>query len=404
MAPKKACAPKRSGNDPELSQLLRLVLEKLGREEAGEVMGAPVHEAGGDRSSRPKRSHVAPSAAFPPVKRTRKGRTQPPVSSSLPLTIAAPTAAASPPVHIDLPEPPAPVAAPSPVTQDTRPVLGLEGVLADIRKSLASLAPVAQAGAPPAPLTGVALPAAVPTALPVPPPASKAPEHLAPVQDPSRQTLLEVSRLLASISAPPVNSPPPTTPWVADDSLQNTLNELKRQVDALSAAHTTNLQASVLSQSVTLTPVAVVASPPIVQNVQPGASKVPVQDNSTKEGTSDAVLSRPGKLTAHVAAEVKEKIWKGEFVDIFSLIRAKRREAESKEKEPKSALFGERKPRVEESITNWLLGFNVFMSVWLEKKNGVGLLFDILCKQNIEGPAHLWGVCLVRIRQGLPLG
>ncbi|KAJ1165284.1 hypothetical protein NDU88_005712 [Pleurodeles waltl] len=265
-------------------------------------------------------------------------------------------------------EPPAPVAAPSPVTQGTTPVLGLEEVLADIRKSLASLAPAAQAGAPPASLTGVALPAAVPAALPVPPPASKVPEHLAPVQDTSRQTLLEVSRLLASIGTPPVDSPPPTMPWVADDFLQNTLNELKWQVDALSAAHTTNLQASVLSQSVTLTPGAVVASPPIVQNVQPGPSKVPVQDNSTKEGTSDAVLSRPGKLTAHVAAEVKEKIWKGEFVDIFLLIRAKRREAESKDKEPKSSFFGERKPRVEESITNWLLGFNVFMSVWLEKK------------------------------------
>ncbi|KAJ1095868.1 hypothetical protein NDU88_001018 [Pleurodeles waltl] len=368
MAPRKACAPKRSGNDPELSQLLRLVLEKLGREEAGEVMGAPVHVAGGVKSSRPKRSHVAPSAAFPPVKRTRRGGAQPPVSPSLPPTVAAPTAAASPSVHIDLPEPPAPIAAPSPVTQGTTPVLGLEGVLADIRKSLASLAPAAQAGAPPAPLTGIALPAAVATALPVPPPASKAPELLAPVQDPSRQTLLEVSRLLASISTPPVNSPPPTTPWVAEDSLQNTLNELKRQVDALSAAHTTNSQVSVLSQSITLTPGAVVASPPIVQNVQPGPSKAPVQDNSTKEGTSDAVLSRPGKLTAHVAAEVKEKIWKGEFVDIFSLIRAKRREVEPKDKEPKSTFFGERKPRVEESITNWLLGFNVFMSVWLEKK------------------------------------
>ncbi|KAJ1099639.1 hypothetical protein NDU88_004738 [Pleurodeles waltl] len=213
MAPKKACAPKRSGNDPELSQLLRLVLEKLGREEAGEVLGAPVREASRDGSSRPKRSHVAPSAAFPPVKRARKGKTQPPVPSPLPLILAAPTAAASPPVHIEIPEPPAPVAAPvaapSPVTQGTTPVLGLEGVLADIRKSLASLAPAAQARAPPAPLTGMALPAAVPTAMPVPPLASKALEHPASVQDPSRQTLFEVSKLLASISAPPTNSPPP---------------------------------------------------------------------------------------------------------------------------------------------------------------------------------------------------
>ncbi|KAJ1081348.1 hypothetical protein NDU88_001530 [Pleurodeles waltl] len=174
--------------------------------------------------------------------------------------------------------------------------------------------------------------------------------------------------------------------WVADDSLQSTLNELKRQVDALSAAHTTNLQASVLSPSVTLTPGAVVASPPKVQNVQPGPSKVPVQDNSTNEGTTDALLSRPGKLTAHVAAEVKEKIWKGEFVDIFSLIRAKRREAESKDKEPKSSFFGDRKPKVEESITNWLWGFNVFMSVLLEKKTELGS--SLICYANKILKAH----------------
>ncbi|KAJ1140141.1 hypothetical protein NDU88_006501 [Pleurodeles waltl] len=336
-------------------------------------MGSPVRDTGGKTCSRPKRSHVAPSAAFPPVMRARKGRAQAPAPPpSRPLTMAATTAVANIPVVIDLLEPPPPVAAPSPVIQGIAPVPGLEGVLADIRKSLASLAPAAQSGAPPAPLAGVTLPAAVPTALPVPPPAPKAPEHLAPVQDPSRQTLLEVSRLLASISTPPVSSPPPITPWVADDSLQSTLNELRRQVDALSNAHTTNLQASILSPSVTLTPGAVVASPPIVQNVQPGPSKVPVQDNSTNEGTTDALLSRPGKLTAHVAAEVKEKIWKGEFVDIFSLIRAKRREAESKDKEPKSSFFGDRKPKVEESITNWLLGFNVFMSVLLEKKTELG--------------------------------
>ncbi|KAJ1124209.1 hypothetical protein NDU88_002670 [Pleurodeles waltl] len=335
MAPKKASASKSKGKDPELSQLLRLVLEKLGREEAGEVMGSPVRDTGGKTFSCPKRSHVAPSAAFPPVKRARKGRAQAPAPPpSQPLTMAATTAVANVPVVIDLLEPPPPVAAPSPVIQGIAPVSGLEGVLADIRKSLAPLAPAAQSVAPPAPLA--------------------------------------VSRLLASISTPPVNSPPPIAPWVADDSLQSTLNELRRQVDALSTAHTTNLQASVLSPSVTLTPGAVVASPPIVQNVQPGSSKVTVQDNSTNEGTTDALLSRPGKLTAHVAAEVKEKIWKGEFVDIFSLIRAKGREAESKDKEPKSSFFGDRKPKVEESITNWLLGFNVFMSVLLEKKPELG--------------------------------
>ncbi|KAJ1099943.1 hypothetical protein NDU88_005036 [Pleurodeles waltl] len=170
MAPKKAGASKKSGNDPELSQLLRLVLEKLGREEASEVTGAPVRDAGGEGSSRPKRSHVAPSAAFPPVKRAKKGRTQAPACSSQPLSIVATTAVDSPPVHVDLPESSAPVAVPFPATPGITPALGLEGVLADIRKSLASLAPAAQAGAPPAPLTVVASPAAVPAALPVPPP------------------------------------------------------------------------------------------------------------------------------------------------------------------------------------------------------------------------------------------
>ncbi|KAJ1128554.1 hypothetical protein NDU88_006932 [Pleurodeles waltl] len=187
-----ASASKINGKDPVLSQLLRLVLEKLGREEAGEVLGSPFRDVGGDRSIRPKRSHVAPSAAFPPVKRKRNGKTPAPASST-----QTPNAVASPPVHIDLPEPPALVAAPSPMTQGVAvntyapPVPGLEGVLADIRKSLASFAPTSQSGTPPAPLPVVALPAAVPAALPVTPPTPKAPEHQAQVQDPSRQTLLE---------------------------------------------------------------------------------------------------------------------------------------------------------------------------------------------------------------------
>ncbi|KAJ1080676.1 hypothetical protein NDU88_000870 [Pleurodeles waltl] len=139
MAPKKASASKSKGKDPELSQLLRLVLEKLGREEAGEVMGSPVRDTGGKTCGRPKRSHVAPSAAFTPVKHARKGRAQAPAPPpSRPLTMAATTAVVNIPVVIDLLEPPPPVAAPSPVIQGIAPVPGLEGVLADIRKSLVS--------------------------------------------------------------------------------------------------------------------------------------------------------------------------------------------------------------------------------------------------------------------------
>ncbi|KAJ1105600.1 hypothetical protein NDU88_003005 [Pleurodeles waltl] len=164
-------------------------------------------------------------------------------------------------------------------------------------------------------------------------------------------------------------TPPPTAPWNPNDSLQNSLTELKRQVDALAAAHTTiPSQAASNSPSVTPTPSTLNTATPLVSNVVPEIIKVPGKDNSAKEGTSDASLSRPGKLAAHVSAEVKEKIWKGEFVDIFSLIRAKRREVDIKDKEAKSSSSGDKKPKVEENITNWLFGFNVFMSVLMEKK------------------------------------
>ncbi|XP_078530054.1 uncharacterized protein LOC144812318 [Lissotriton helveticus] len=85
-------------------------------------------------------------------------------------------------------------------------------------------------------------------------------------------------------------------------------------------------------------------------------------------GGRESVLSKRGKLAAHVTLETREKIWKGDFVDIFSLIRPKRREVETKEKDGKEGSFRDRKPRVEESINNWLFGFNVFSIVMLEKK------------------------------------
>ncbi|KAJ1142463.1 hypothetical protein NDU88_008783 [Pleurodeles waltl] len=127
--------------------------------------------------------------------------------------------------------------------------MGLEGVLADIRKPLAALAPTAQSGASPTPLPGLAVPV-----LSGPPPV-RLPEHQAQDQDPSRLALLEVSKILASINAPATNTPPPTAPWGSSDSWQNTVTDLKRQVDSLVAAHTSNpLQASMSSPSVAPAP------------------------------------------------------------------------------------------------------------------------------------------------------
>ncbi|XP_078518075.1 uncharacterized protein LOC144782569 [Lissotriton helveticus] len=97
-------------------------------------------------------------------------------------------------------------------------------------------------------------------------------------------------------------------------------------------------------------------------------------------GGHESVLSKRGKLAAHVTPETKEKIWKGEFVDILSLIRPKRREVESKEKEGKEGSFKDRKPRVEESITNWLFGFKVFSIVMLDKKPELAV--PLICYAN----------------------
>ncbi|KAJ1156491.1 hypothetical protein NDU88_009210 [Pleurodeles waltl] len=368
MPPKRTSAQKGPGRDPELSQLLRLVLQKLGSEDSSEVTGSPEEEGGSDGGKCPKRSHVAPSAAFPPVKRRRNGKALVPASINL-----TPPTAVSVPVQITLPDTPAPPTGPPPAPPAaitgiaSPPSMGMEGVLADIRKSLAALAPPAQPGASSTPPPGLVTPASSG------PPPVRVPEHQAQEQNPTRLPLLEVAKLLAGINAPSSTVPPLAAPWGLGDPWQNAVSDLKRQVDSLVAAHTSApLQPANSSSSAAPAPSAGLPSPPGVLNVLPSTSKVPDQVNPTKEGTTDLLLSRPGKLAAHVSAEVKEKIWKGEFVDIFSLIRAKRREVEVKEKETKSSFYGERKPKVEESITNWLFGFNVFMSVLLEKKPELG--------------------------------
>ncbi|KAJ1171846.1 hypothetical protein NDU88_003704 [Pleurodeles waltl] len=106
---------------------------------------------------------------------------------------------------------------------------------------------------------------------------------------------MEVSKLLAGINAPATAAPPPTTPWGADVSWQNTVADLKRQVDSLVAAHSSNpLQSSSNSPCVALALSICLSSPPPIQNVLPSSSKLPSQDVPAKEGTTDSLLSRPG--------------------------------------------------------------------------------------------------------------
>ncbi|KAJ1080161.1 hypothetical protein NDU88_000381 [Pleurodeles waltl] len=206
------------------------------------------------------------------------------------------------------------------------------------------------------------------------------------------QALLVVSQILTNIntaSAPP----PPTTPW-ANDSLQNSVLELKRQVEALAAAHNVRpLQVTTASPSVTPAPGSRTQATPLEkeQGKVTELGNIPAKNIASAEGAGqDTLLSRPGKLAAHVAPDIKEKIWKGEFVDIFSLIRAKRGELETKEKDAKALSSIDKKPKVEESITNWLFGFNVFMSVMLKKKPESGIA--MICYANkILRAHHMYG-------------
>ncbi|KAJ1090731.1 hypothetical protein NDU88_003860 [Pleurodeles waltl] len=151
MPPSKARAVKRKGRGSELSQLLKMVLEKLGYDDTDSSDMASDNEVSGELSSRPRRSHVAPRAVFPPVKRRKNGKTAAPappnqVSSAVfsPLALVVPSVI------------PVPVVATPPTQQSpsvgssVAPALGVEEVLANIQKSFASLSPAGQSGTPPA--------------------------------------------------------------------------------------------------------------------------------------------------------------------------------------------------------------------------------------------------------------
>ncbi|XP_069097417.1 uncharacterized protein [Pleurodeles waltl] len=262
-------------------------------------------------------------------------------------------------------------------------------MLADIRRSLAALA------APTKELPTQALP----TMQGVAPGAGTTTEQGQAAmalpgasQDPTTQVLLSVSQMLANITVP-TSTPPPTTPW-ASDSLQNMVQELKRQVEALAAARNVpSLKVTTSSPCVSQAPGSLPQTPPVEKEhgkvMEQGVSAI--KTPASVEGTgSDTLQSRPGKLAAHVDSEIKDKIWKGDFVDIFSLVRAKRREVESKDRDSKASSLTDKKTKIEENITNWLFGFNMFMSVMLEKKPEIGM--SMICYANkILKAHHMYG-------------
>ncbi|KAJ1218579.1 hypothetical protein NDU88_006157 [Pleurodeles waltl] len=188
-------------------------------------------------------------------------------------------------------------------------------------------------------------------------------------------------------------APSPTTAR-ANDSLQNSVQELKRQVEALALARNVpSLQMTTASPCISPAPGSLSQAAPVEKEKGKVTEQgtIAAKTLTSAQGTGmDTLLSRPGKLAAHEAPDIREKIWKGEFVDMFSLIRAKRRDVETKDKDAKASSSRDKKPKIEESITNWLFGFNVFMSVMLEKKPETGIA--MICYVNkILKAHHMYG-------------
>ncbi|KAJ1202947.1 hypothetical protein NDU88_006742 [Pleurodeles waltl] len=321
MAANRVRGGKRKGTDPDLAQLLKLVLAKLG---GGDSEGEAAPSDGDDgevRASRPRRANVAPPEAFPPVKRRNKKQTgETVVQQPTPQAVMTPP----PPPVIELVTvvtPSIAAAAPSEEIAGHHAGVrssstGVEAMLADIRRSVAALA------APASDVPTQALPIAqgvAPGASAVTEQGQAAGAHPGASQDLTTQTLASVSQMLANLTVP-VPTPHPTTPW-ASDPLQNSVLELKRQVEALVAARNVpSLQVATSGPSVSQAPGPLSQTPPGGKEhgkvIEQGGNTIVTPAEVTG---ADTLLSRPGKLAAHVASE-KENIWKGDFVDIFSLL------------------------------------------------------------------------------------
>ncbi|KAJ1146374.1 hypothetical protein NDU88_012651 [Pleurodeles waltl] len=181
-------------------------------------------------------------------------------------------------------------------------------MLADIRRSVAALA--APASDVPTQALSIAQGVA-PGASAVTEQGQAARAHPGASQDLTTQTLVSVSQMLANLTVP-VPTPHPTTPW-ASDPLQNSVLELKRQVEALVAARNVpSLQVATSGPSVSQAPGPLSQTPPGGKEhgkvIEQGGNTIVTPAEVTG---ADTLLSRPGKLAAHVASEIKEKFGKG---------------------------------------------------------------------------------------------
>ncbi|KAJ1204135.1 hypothetical protein NDU88_007916 [Pleurodeles waltl] len=190
MASNRVRVGKRKGGDPELAQLLKLVLAKLGNGDSDGGDAASEVEDNGEGPSCPRRTHVAVHAAFPPVKRRNKNQVavvQQPLSSTPAVTVSEQA-----PVLVSAPTTVKNNAVPLAGGVDAAPAatLGVESMLPDILRSLGNLS--AHPEGPPV--------QSHPQTLVLAPTICSSTEQVAPApqgtsQDPTVQALIAVSQM-----------------------------------------------------------------------------------------------------------------------------------------------------------------------------------------------------------------
>ncbi|KAJ1106402.1 hypothetical protein NDU88_003803 [Pleurodeles waltl] len=103
-------------------------------------------------------------------------------------------------------------------------------------------------------------------------------------------------------------------------------------------------------------PTSSIALPAVVGATTSTSPPEKLSEGATQPGgTHDQVLSPGDQLVPHISRELREKIHKGTFVDIFELPVVKPADEESKDIKDCSHKW--KKPKVDETIINWIKGF-----------------------------------------------
>ncbi|XP_029443315.1 uncharacterized protein LOC115083560 [Rhinatrema bivittatum] len=119
----------------------------------------------------------------------------------------------------------------------------------------------------------------------------------------------------------------------------------------------------VLQSPANSVPTWVPAQPPV--DVYPPLAPAILASQNPAPQVANNVLGGVTSLADSVPAAIKERIWKREYIDIFSLLIT---DVEVEPEKGESSEVKEERPRVDKNIQNWVRAFHVFMSVIVERE------------------------------------